>query len=249
MDFIKSGQFISELRKEKCMTQADLGTILGVTDKTVSKWERGVNIPDILMIREIAKVFNVTADEILNAERDKTDVSTILKFYRNKKLRYALIGICSAFIIFTLVLLVYFTNNYDKSKIYKFKSTNENYKITGYIYGIGNDVRVVVDDLYIEDIEKYEKLNITYYKTQIYLNDIVGFSKTINFEGNDYIGFLEVLNYIKKLSVWVEGVNTDLQIKNGKFIIEFLSTDDKLYQFEFNFDCSIDLRNNRFFYN
>ena len=99
MDFIKSGQFISELRKAKCMTQADLGAILGVTDKTVSKWERGVNIPDILMIREIAKVFNVTADEILNAEKDITDVSTILKFYRNKKLIFAvLINIKSDFL-------------------------------------------------------------------------------------------------------------------------------------------------------
>jgi len=247
MDFIKSGQFISELRKEKCMTQADLGTILGVTDKTVSKWERGVNIPDILMIKEIAKVFNVTADEILNAERDKTEVSTILKFYRNKKLRYASIGIGSAFILFTLVLLVYFTNNYDKSKVYKFKGIEDNYKITGYIYGIGKEVRVVIDDLMLENTEEYEDVNIIGYTIKLFIGDSNVYSKKIDLD--EETNFLNLMNELMKVSVSPQNLNLELEYKKGYFLVEFLDANLEVIDFRFDFNCNIDLRNNRFFYN
>lgn len=249
MDFIKSGQFISELRKEKCMTQADLGTILGVTDKTVSKWERGVNIPDILMIREIAKVFNVTTDEILNAERDKTEVSTILKFYRNKKLRYALAGICGAFILFTLVLLVYFTNNYDKSKVYKFYNVTDDYEISGYIYGIGNNVRVVLDDLELENIKEYEKLKITSYTIKTNLNGIIVYDYSFDVDDDEYISFSTIVNEMKKLSVSVQNINTNLELYEGYIYVKIVGSEQKFYEIKLEFDCSIDLRNNRFFYN
>jgi len=248
MDFIKSGQFISELRKEKCMTQADLGTILGVTDKTVSKWERGVNIPDILMIREIAKVFNVTADEILSAERDKTDVSTILKFYRNKKLRYALIGIGSVFILFTLVLLVYFTNNYDKSKVYKFYNVTDDYEISGYIYGIGKQVRVVLDDLKLENTKEYDNLKITNYTLKLYLGNNVVYSEKNNFDIDEYIFFYRMIDKLENLSVIASNTNLSLNINSGSISLEFVDNRHNFYELNFNFDCSIDLRNNRFFY-
>jgi len=249
MDFIKSGQFISELRKEKCMTQADLGTILGVTDKTVSKWERGVNIPDILMIKEIAKVFNVTADEILNAERDKTEVSTILKFYRNKKLRYASIGIGSAFILFTLVLLVYFTNNYDKSKVYKFYNVTDDYEISGYIYGIGKQVRVVLDDLMLENTEEYEDLKIRGYNIKLFLNDIFAYNYDYELEVNDELSFDETFEKIERSSINAHDINIELKIKNGYFVIQLIDTGNQSHELKFSFGCNIDIRNNRFFYN
>ena len=47
MDQIKTGKFISELRKEKEMTQTELAGIIGVSEKTVSKWETGRGMPEI----------------------------------------------------------------------------------------------------------------------------------------------------------------------------------------------------------
>lgn len=41
------GKFISELRKEKGLTQKEIGDMLNITDNSVSKWERGINAPDI----------------------------------------------------------------------------------------------------------------------------------------------------------------------------------------------------------
>ena len=69
MDAKKLGRFIAQLRKEQNMTQADLAAKLQVTDKAVSKWERGVGLPDINSIEPLAEVLGVTVLEIMRSER------------------------------------------------------------------------------------------------------------------------------------------------------------------------------------
>lgn len=73
MDNKKIGQFISDLRKAKHMTQKDLADKLGVTDKAVSKWERGLNYPDIVLLSSIADILGVTTGELLNGEKSSSD--------------------------------------------------------------------------------------------------------------------------------------------------------------------------------
>lgn len=63
------GPFISELRKEKNLTQRELADQLGVTDKAVSKWERGLSYPDISLLSKLARIFGITTDELLNGEK------------------------------------------------------------------------------------------------------------------------------------------------------------------------------------
>ena len=69
MDAKKLGQFIAQLRKEQNMTQADLAAKLQVTDKAVSKWERGVGLPDINSVEPLAEALGVTVLEIMRSER------------------------------------------------------------------------------------------------------------------------------------------------------------------------------------
>lgn len=69
MDNQKFGQFILYLRKEKGWTQAELAGKLNITDKAISKWERGVGFPDIKMVEPIAEVFGVSILEIMRSER------------------------------------------------------------------------------------------------------------------------------------------------------------------------------------
>ena len=64
----KIGKFISSLRKEKNMTQLDLAEKLNISDRAVSKWERGINLPDASLMIELSKMFNVTINELLNGE-------------------------------------------------------------------------------------------------------------------------------------------------------------------------------------
>ena len=71
----KTGIFISKLRKEKGLTQKELGNILYVTDKAVSKWERGLSLPDITILTKLAETLNVEVIDILNGEKtNKKDV-------------------------------------------------------------------------------------------------------------------------------------------------------------------------------
>lgn len=69
MDATKFGKFIAELRKENHMTQMQLAEKLHVTDKAVSRWERGHGFPDINTIEPLAEVLGVSVLEIMRAER------------------------------------------------------------------------------------------------------------------------------------------------------------------------------------
>ena len=69
MDKEKTGQLITELRKEKGLTQKQLADALNVTDKAVSKWERGLSFPDISMLEPISELLGVSIMEILAGER------------------------------------------------------------------------------------------------------------------------------------------------------------------------------------
>ena len=69
MDLKKIGKFICELRKSKGLTQKELAEKLFVTDKAVSKWERGLSFPDITTLRSLAEFFDVDISSILNGEK------------------------------------------------------------------------------------------------------------------------------------------------------------------------------------
>lgn len=63
------GTFVSELRKEHHMTQKELAELLGVTDKAVSKWERGLSYPDISLLEPLAKTLDISVLELLQGKR------------------------------------------------------------------------------------------------------------------------------------------------------------------------------------
>lgn len=71
MDKERTGQLITELRKEKGLTQKQLADALNVTDKAVSKWERGLSFPDISMLEPISEVLGISIMEILAGERQE----------------------------------------------------------------------------------------------------------------------------------------------------------------------------------
>ena len=73
MDKERTGQLITELRKEKGLTQKQLADALNVTDKAVSKWERGLSFPDISMLEPIAQTLDISIMEILAGEKSAKD--------------------------------------------------------------------------------------------------------------------------------------------------------------------------------
>lgn len=69
MDLIKIGKFLAALRHEKNLTQEQLGEKLGVTNKTVSRWENGNYMPPVEMLKLISELYEVSINEILSGQR------------------------------------------------------------------------------------------------------------------------------------------------------------------------------------
>ena len=69
MNQIKIGEFIAELRKEKNLTQAQLAEKLLITDRAVSKWERGKSLPDASIMIELCEILGISVNELLCGEK------------------------------------------------------------------------------------------------------------------------------------------------------------------------------------
>lgn len=69
MDMQKIGSFLAELRKEKNLTQDELGEQIGVTNKTVSRWENGNYLPPVEMLQILSKLYHVSINELLSGKR------------------------------------------------------------------------------------------------------------------------------------------------------------------------------------
>ena len=79
MDQQKIGRFLKELRLEKQMTQEQLAEQIGVSRRTVSRWETGNNLPDLSVIVELAEFYDVDLNEIFHGERRIEVMDTELK--------------------------------------------------------------------------------------------------------------------------------------------------------------------------
>ena len=151
----KIGQFIKNIRKENKLTQKELADKLGVTYQAVSKWENGKNVPDISIIKEMSKMFNVDIDEILDGEKkDK------------KKSLYPLL-----LVSLLIVLLVLGYIFYDKTDNYEFKTistTCSDFKISGSAAYNRDKATIYISNIEFcgkEDTTKYKKITCTLYET------------------------------------------------------------------------------------
>ncbi len=69
MDQIKIGQFIQARRKEKGMTQNDLAALFNISDRAVSKWERGLSLPDASIMIGLSEILGISVNELLSGEK------------------------------------------------------------------------------------------------------------------------------------------------------------------------------------
>ena len=69
MDIIKIGKYIAENRKKKNMTQEQLAEKIGVTSKTISRWENGNYMPDISLLKPLSEELDITLNDLLSGEK------------------------------------------------------------------------------------------------------------------------------------------------------------------------------------
>ncbi len=68
MNCTKTGLLIAQLRKDKNITQKQLAEMMHLSDRTISKWERGMGTPDVSLLTDIADIFNINIETLLNGE-------------------------------------------------------------------------------------------------------------------------------------------------------------------------------------
>ena len=125
MDAIKVGNFIKELRKKNNLTQSDFGKKYNVTYQAVSKWERGINIPDISLLREISKDFKVNIEDILDGEINPNNEKPVRLIYPY------IFGIIAFMLIALLVVLLVIKNNKSDFVFKTLSSTCSEFKVNG----------------------------------------------------------------------------------------------------------------------
>ena len=102
----KIRKLIGEIRKEKNMKQSDLAELLGVTSKTVSRWETGKYMPDLSLFVDISEILGITLNELIQGERiigkknkdsieiemkleiEKNKYDELLKFFKSEKAKH-----------------------------------------------------------------------------------------------------------------------------------------------------------------
>ena len=110
----KVGKFIKKLRKDNNLTQQKLADKYGVTYQAVSKWENGINLPDVTLIRQMSKDFNISIEDILDGNL------ITKKKNRNKNILIGSILLIAiiAIIIGTIIIV----KNINDNKTFKFKT-------------------------------------------------------------------------------------------------------------------------------
>ena len=114
MNTEKIGSLIAKLRKEKGLTQKELADQLHITDRAVSKWERGVGCPDISLLEDLANILGVSISSLLNGEEEvekaiKTTITYVTESRKQKVKQFVnqlLLMTMSFFLVFTLLIFL-----------------------------------------------------------------------------------------------------------------------------------------------
>lgn len=157
MDCDKVGKYLAELRKAKGLTQEQLSEIIGVSNKTISKWETGINVPDTYFLYALSKEFNVSVQDILNGEKiynimdsNNVIVKTITFYntiFKRKISRISVLLIIMIAIVFSILFTV---NNFNQNKVFELRLENSNDN-NGYLVSNPKESIFFINKLHIKN--------------------------------------------------------------------------------------------------
>lgn len=218
----KIASFITSLRKEKNYTQEKLASMIPISRTAVSKWERGINIPDPTSLNRLREIFDVSIDEIFYGERinknNKNDINNVsLDLYKSKKrgIKIILGLIILLFITLISFLLYYLITNYKSIQVYTITGNSEKYSlIEGIFVKTNYKIFFNIDTL---NIDQLKKLRLYYIDSNNKEKNIYTTTDS-NIKIVDYVGYNEyfdknVLNNIKNMYLEITTIDTTDTIK------------------------------------
>lgn len=236
MDKYKFGEFIYQKRKELGLTQDELGYKLGVTNKAVSKWETGDNLPDIIMLKKLAQVFGLTVDELLSQKEMKKEEQKNTKV--NKFLLVSTISLCVLEIITIIFCILFVSSKLNKENIQNIDKYNleEIVNITPINNFICEGQNLTINSLYKLDNKFYlkeesikftinYKINFYYYLVDDSIGIVTYYNRNVDIELNSESNscnntlLLEPITEIKNFK----------SIKNVEITYEIISANGVVY--------------------
>lgn len=205
MDQEKIGKFIAKLRKDKNLTQEELAAKLGVSNKSVSRWETGVNMPDLAMFPQLSRELNVSINDLMSGEiidqneyQEKLEnniVDTIAKVDQKNKITNRLIIIILVTVIVCLVISFLLNTinvklKYDEDRMYL-----ENHQEYGLRFINKNSCTVYsgnIDYIKVNTLINNEKTNVIFISAKCTIPEIIKYNnstglsiRALNFDFDD----------------------------------------------------------------
>lgn len=234
---------IYNIRKERDITQKELADLIGVSDRTISKWENGSTVPDLETIKKLCNELGISPDSIVKSEKNYKDRLQDFKRMVGKFLNYILKNIfLIGFIVVFILLLAYFINNYNTIRIYNltYESKNITFK-DGYFFKTK-----VLNIITINNI-KLEKINYEPTSTKIELYTYLNGDKHVIYESNSLNNI-----YIEESKSYSDLLTKDVieNIKNNLYIKVYTTDiDNNNYSYESKLILKQKLNNNKLCYN
>lgn len=234
---------IYNIRKKRDITQKELADLIGVSDRTISKWENGSTVPDLETIKKLCNELEISPDSIVKSEKNYKDRLQDFKRMIGKFLNYILKNIfLIGFIVVFILLLTYFINNYNTIRIYNltYESKNITFK-DGYFFKTK-----VLNIITINNI-KLEKINYEPTSTKIELYTYLNGDKHVIYESNSLNNI-----YIEESKSYSDLLTKDVieNIKNNLYIKVYTTDiDNNNYSYESKLILKQKLNNNKLCYN
>ena len=206
------GANIAKYRKEKGLTQDKLAELLYISDKTVSKWETGKSGPDILIISDLADVLGVEVDDLLRGTSKKNKDRCVSKWLN-------IIFIC--IFLFVVCLLMYV--KFNSWNVYDFKSTNENFYVSGYVVSNNYESRVVINEFNSDNYLSKMK-DVSYIEMNFYVNNEIVYNYESKDDKDTPSVFLEKVNSISFDSSHL--INDEEDIEDVYVVLTFLANEE-----------------------
>ena len=197
MNTEKIGRFIAKKRKEKNLTQKELALKLNITDRAVSKWERGMGCPDISLLEELSKILDISIIELLNGEEvdeiNEKNIIDSMKFskenYKNKiinNLNTILITIIIIIISILTFLNIINSINLNKKGLNNLNQLN----IENSLNNIENKIKIIKNNKGKYSDDDYKKITIYINSlNKLFSNETKQFLYKKNYTLKDYYKF------------------------------------------------------------
>ena len=211
MDQEKIGKFIKDLRIKNNLTQKEFADRYNVTYQAVSKWENGKNMPDLSLLKEICKDFDVSLDDLFNGEK------SVKKSYK----KYIIIGIIC--IVIVLFLVIKNNNNGD----FNFKtitSSCDAFNISGSIaYNDKKSAIYITNIKYCggDDTKEYEIIECTLYESH---EDIEKKISSYKYDGDKKV---KLEKFLENVTFKVDGYKKTCDEHNSLYLLINATDDSK----------------------